>query len=183
MSTERNGNGGEHDGNQAVSANADRSGLPVSPDAPSDETRSRARSARRPGAKGGEVRGGDTDPVAPRVTPDTVVARAVGGGVTPPDDDECRLGFPTLWSFLTQDKYAKGQERTLGEIVITRVDGGYSVELRDHDTLQKLPTTCLTLLGFAEALEKAFTDPTHPWKPFKSYKNEKGLAKFKEKDA
>lgn len=100
-----------------------------------------------------------------------------------PDDPECEHAFPNLWEFLTLDQYAGGLERILGEITIVRIPGGYRATIKDHDTGKAKSASSLTLLDCFRGLEEALCDPNCPWIDFKSYKNKKGLDKFKDKDA
>ena len=79
------------------------------------------------------------------------------------------------------DRYPNEKDRYLSELVITRVDGGYVVELRDHETGRKKAAWSGKLLDLARVLEQALTCAELPWTPFKSYRNPKGLDRHKEK--
>lgn len=68
----------------------------------------------------------------------------------------------------------------LPEIVISRVDGGYQVVFKDHDTCQKKTTLALQLMDVPRAIEDVLNSATVPWVRFKSYTNPKGLDRFKE---
>jgi len=100
--------------------------------------------------------------------------QAIEGRVTAPHDDAVEQECPDLWEILTLDQYADKSKRMLPEISINRVPGGYEVSLKDHEMCQQLTTFCPTLAEAAKALETALHDPTRPWKPFKSYRNQKG---------
>jgi hypothetical protein len=109
--------------------------------------------------------------------------KAKSKAVTPPDDEEIRLTCPFLWQLLTWDRYPNGMDRKLPELLIRRVDGGYVIELRDHETLQAKHAMALRLLDCISALEKSLADSSLPWRAFKSYQNKKGIERHEEKKA
>jgi hypothetical protein len=103
--------------------------------------------------------------------------------VTAPDDEEIRLTCPFLWQLLTWDRYPDGRDRKLPELLIRRVDGGYVIELRDHETCQAKHAMALRLLDCISALERGLADASMPWRSFKSYQNKKGIDRHEEKKA
>jgi hypothetical protein len=112
-----------------------------------------------------------------------VVSDALRRRLTPPDDPIVQELCPDLWDLLTREKYTSGKDRLPADIVIERIEGGYTVTIKDHDSGTAWAFTLDRLENLAVASETALHDPKTRRTTFKSFKNKKGLDKFREKKA
>lgn len=78
--------------------------------------------------------------------------------------------------------YADKTKRLQWELKVVMVSGGYQVTLTDHDLLKKLTFLAQRWAEIPIAAETALTAVNPPWVDMdKSFKNRKGLDKFKKK--
>jgi hypothetical protein len=108
--------------------------------------------------------------------------KAVTKIIYPPDDDDFECRYPFLWEGMTMFGYADGTARMPWEISVRRISQGYVATITDHDLLQKLRVTVTRWEDIQQALETALVAPNPGWEGMeKSYRNKKGLDKFKPK--
>jgi|HubBroStandDraft_1064217.scaffolds.fasta_scaffold29305_3 hypothetical protein len=78
--------------------------------------------------------------------------------------------------------WGDGTQRLCWELTITRVNGGYKVKITDHDLLRYTHAFALTFDTIPEEIERKITSYNPGWEDMqKSYRNKKGLDKFKKK--
>ena len=110
---------------------------------------------------------------------DDLARQRVDGTMQAPPDDLVRDSCPLLWELLVLDTYDDKEhtKRVMPEIVVGRVNGGYAVTVKDHETCQQKQLFALRWAEIPQEVERALSDPTRPWYAFKSFKNRLGEKK------
>lgn len=80
------------------------------------------------------------------------------------DDAETKGLFPTLWDYMTQDRWDDGSPRETASLLIFTQDGMLKAMLRDRENGQCLWTAGVSVATVMFQLDAALNDPNADWK-------------------
>lgn len=89
-------------------------------------------------------------------------------------DDDWEKRFPDLCRFLSDPFYDDGTPRKLAAVTIREQDGRVLVGLTDHDLERGLYRTGTNVRAALESIEKALSNGSADWRPWKQQKGGKG---------
>lgn len=95
---------------------------------------------------------------------------AVVSGVQQCSDDVFQRKYPTIVSYLMDEKYDDGSVREPSALSISVRDGLISLALNDKDVKASLYTQASTLNEALKLMEGVLADGSAPWRPWKAGK-------------
>lgn len=92
----------------------------------------------------------------------------VDGVASKLDDNDTKSLFPTLWDYMTQDRWDDGTPRETSSLLIFAQDGMLKAMLRDRENGQCLWTAGVSVATVMFQLDTALNDPNADWKADKA---------------
>lgn len=106
--------------------------------------------------------------------PVRIETKESAGGLSVEADGSLKKLAPTLWEFLTHDKYDDGSDRVTGTCLLLKDDGVIKAWLNDKDVDKSCWISGDSWDGLLRAAEKALNDPGTAWRTNKPYTGKKG---------
>jgi len=90
-----------------------------------------------------------------------------------PDDAGFMKLYPTIWEYMTHDKYDDGGARERSTLKIRVTEGQWLMALNDEENRQSVYTQGNTMADTLKALEKGLRDGTAVFRPWGNQKKKK----------
>lgn len=96
-----------------------------------------------------------------------------------PDDEFLACTAPGVFSLLTLTDLGDGRQRVPADIVIRCLEGVYEVTVRCHTEHVQKTAIAPTWKEIMPILERSLTAVEVPWREYKSFRDPKGIERFK----